>query len=45
MSHATRTQSSSRRERREITVGEREYENIARRLAKIDRFDDLVEAG
>ena len=29
----------------EIAVGERQHGDVARRLAEIDRFDDLVEAG
>ena len=29
----------------EIAVGERQYCDVARRLAEINRFDELVEAG
>ena len=29
----------------EVAVGERQHGDVARRLAEIDRFDDLVEAG
>ena len=29
----------------EIAVGERQYGDVARWLAEIDRFDDFVEAG
>ena len=29
----------------EIAVGERQHDDVAGRLAEIDRFDDLVEVG
>ena len=29
----------------EVAVGKRQHRDVARRLAKIDRFDDLVESG
>ena len=33
-----------RGERGEIAVGERQHHHVARRLAEIDRLDDVVEA-
>src|SRR5258708_16061311 len=34
-----------RGERAEIAVGERQHDDVTRRLAEIDRFDDFVEVG